>query len=166
MIAAYAPIRKLAAADRVNEFDCGQPALNQFLQRYALVNQKANSAQTYVCCQAGLVVGFYSLAVGSVDPEEAPARVMKGLARHPVPTMILARLAVDQGHQGKGLGQALLKDALLRTAQAADIAGIRCLLVHAKDEAARQWVASWEFEPSPTDTYHLFLMLKDLRALL
>jgi len=158
-------VRKLAPADSTEGFDCGQAALNQFLQRYALVNQKANSAQTYVCCQSGVVVGFYSLAVGSVDPQAAPARVMKGLARHPVPVMILARLAVDRDHQGKGVGKALLKDALLRTAQAADIAGIRCLLVHAKDEAARQWYASWDLEPSPTDPYHLFLMLKDIKAL-
>lgn len=150
----------------MDAFDCGQPALNQFLQRYALVNQKANSAQTYVCCLIGEVVGFYSLAVGSVDPEHVPARVLKGLARHPVPVMILARLAVDRDHQGKGLGKALLKDALLRTVQAADIAGIRCLLVHAKDEAARQWYESWDFEPSPTDSYHLFLMLKDIKAFL
>nr|WP_241549845.1 GNAT family N-acetyltransferase [Acidithiobacillus sulfuriphilus] len=150
----------------VDGFDCGQAALNQFLQRYALVNQKANSAQTYICCQENVVVGFYSLAAGSVDPESAPPRVMKGLARHPVPVLILARLAVDRNHQGKGLGKALLKDALLRTAQAADIAGIRCLLVHAKDEAARQWYEAWDFEPSPTDPYHLFLMLKDLKALL
>jgi len=164
--ASYEGVRKLSAADSVEAFDCGQPALNQFLQRYALVNQKANSAQTYACCLNGEVVGFYSLAVGSVDPEDTPARVMKGLARHPVPVMILARLAVDKDHQGKRLGKALLKDALLRTAQAADIAGIRCLLVHAKDEAARQWYESWEFEPSPTDPYHLFLMLKDLKALL
>jgi len=88
------------------------------------------------------------------------------LARHPVPVMLLARLAVDKNHQGIGLGQALLKDALLRTAQAADIAGIRCLLVHAKDEDARKWYESWEFEPSPTDPYHLFLMIKDLKSLL
>lgn len=162
----YSPVRKLAATDRVEAFDCGQPALNQFLQRYALVNQKANSAQTYVCCHADAVAGFYSLAVGSVDPVSAPARMMKGLARHPVPVMILARLAVDSAHQRKRLGQALLKDAMLRTAQAADIAGIRCLLVHAKDEAARPWYTTWEFEPSPTDPYHLFLMLKDLKALL
>lgn len=166
MSAAYEPVRKLSASDSGDAFDCGQPALNQFLQRYALVNQKAHSAQTYVCCLNGQVVGFYSLAVGSVAPEKVPARVMKGLARHPVPVMILARLAVDKRHQGKGLGKALLKDALLRTAQAADIAGIRCLLVHAKDEAARQWYEAWEFEPSPTDPYHLFLMLKDLKALL
>ena len=91
---------------------------------------------------------------------------MKGLARHPVPVIILARLAVDKEHQRKGLGHALLKDALLRTAQAADIAGIRRLLVHAKDDAVRRWYESWEFEPSPTDPYHLFLMLKDLKGML
>ncbi len=166
MSSAFSPVRKLLATDLVDAFDCGQAALNQFLQRYALLNQKANSAQTYVCCQRDVVIGFYSLAVGSVDPETAPPRVMKGMARHPVPVMILARLAVDKSHQRKGLGQALLKDALLRTAQAADIAGIRCLLVHAKDDAARRWYESWEFEPSPTDPYHLFLMLKDLKSLL
>lgn len=166
MSSGYSRVRKLAATDCVDVFDCGQTALNQFLQRHAFVNQKAGSAQTYVCCQGKVVVGFYSLAVGSVDPQAAPSRVMKGMARHPVPVMLLARLAVDKAHQCKGLGQALLKDALLRTAQAADIAGIRCLLVHAKDDAARRWYESWEFEPSPTDPYHLFLMLKDLRGLL
>jgi len=101
-----------------------------------------------------------------VQPQAAPARVMKGMARHPVPVMLLARLAVGLAHQGQGLGQALLKDALLRTAQAADVAGIRCLLVHAKDDAARRWYEDWEFEPSPTDPYHLFLLLKDLKGLL
>jgi len=160
----YEPVKKLGASDGVDAFDCGQLALNQFLQRYALLNQKANGAQTYVCCNNnGEVIGFYSLAVGSVDPESAPSRISKGLARHAVPVMILARLAVDQTHQGKGLGQALLKDALLRTAQAADIAGIRAMLVHAKDKAARQWYESWEFEPSPTDSFHLFLMIKDIK---
>lgn len=162
----FEPVRKLSAADSVDAFDCGQPALNQFLQRHALVNQKANSAQTYVICVNGEVVGFYSLAVGSVDPGSAPQRITKGLARHSVPVMLLARLAVDLAHQRQGLGRALLKDALLRTAQAADIAGIRALLVHAKEEAARRWYESWDFEPSPTDPFHLFLMLKDLEALL
>lgn len=106
----FESVRKLSASDSVDGFDCGQPALNQFLQRYALVNQRANSSQTYVCCSKGEVLGFYSLAVGSVDPVSAPARVLKGLARHHVPVMILARLAVDQDYQGRGLGQALLKD--------------------------------------------------------
>ncbi len=161
----YEAVHKLSAADSVEFFDCAQPALNQFLQRYALVNQKADSAQTYVCCKNAEVVGFYSLTVGSVEREEAPLRVVKGLARHPVPVMILARLAVDKAHQGKGLGRALLKDALLRTLQVSDIVGIRALIVHAKNDVARQWYIEWEFEPSPTDPFHLFLMLKDLKAI-
>jgi len=162
---AYEPIRKLVGADAVESFDCGQPALNQFLHRYALVNQRSNSAHTYVSCNSGLVVGFYSLAVGSVDPATAAPRVTKGIAQHPVPVMILARLAVDLQHQRVGLGKALLKDALKRTAQAADIAGIRALLVNAKDEQAQQWYQNWEFEPSASDPFHLFLLMKDLKAL-
>ena len=162
---AYEPVRKLTASDAVDLFDCGQPALNQFLQRFALVNQKSNSAQTYVSCSEGSVVGFYSLVVGSVEPATAAPRVIKGIPQHPVPVMILARLAVATPHQRAGLGKALLRDALKRTAQASDIAGIRALLVHAKDEPARQWYLNWEFEPSASDPFHLFLLLKDIKAL-
>jgi len=160
------PIRKLLATDRTEGFDCGQPALNQYLQRFAWANQQSHSAQTYVACTSGSVAGFYSLAVGSVAPHAAAPRVAKGIPQHPVPVMLLARLAVDQSHQRIGLGRALLKDALLRTARAADIAGIRALLVHAKDEAARNWYLQWEFEPSPTDPFHLYLLMKDLKAML
>jgi GNAT superfamily N-acetyltransferase len=163
---AYEPVRKFTASDHTDGFYCGQAPLDDYLRRFAFTNQQTNSAKTYVCCSAGKVIGFYSLAVGSVEPQHAASRVIKGMARHAVPVMILARLAVDVGHQKKGLGQALLKDALLRTAQAADIAGIRALLVHAKDEAARQWTMNWEFEPSATDPFHLFLLLKDLKAAL
>ncbi len=124
-----------------------------------------NGAQTYVSCHSGAVLGFYSLAVGSVEPSNAALRMTKGIAQHPVPVMILARLAVDLQHQGAGLGKALLKDALLRTTQAADIAGIRALLVHAKDDPARQWYLHWEFEPSPSDPFHLFLLMKDIKAM-
>jgi len=162
----YEPVCKLASSHAVETFDCGQPALNQFLQRFARVNQTSNSSQTYVSCHAGEVVGFYSLAVGSVEPSAAAPRVVKGMPRHPVPVMLLARLAVDVRHQGAGLGRALLKDALLRTAQAADIAGVRALLVHAKDEAARRWYLNWEFESSSSDPLHLFLLMKDLHAML
>ena len=162
----YEPVRKLAASDDLDSFDCGQSALNQFLQRFALVNQKSNSAQTYVSCCSDAVVGFYSLTVGSIEPAKASPRVIKGIAQHPVPVMILARLAVDLQHQGAGLGKALLKDALLRTGQAAEIAGIRALLVHAKDESARQWYLNWEFEPSASDPFHLFLLLKDIKAMI
>jgi len=147
-------------------FDCGNVALNQFVQRYALINQQANSSQTYVCCENGRVVGYYTLTVGSVEHHAVPRRVLRGLSRHPVPVMLLARLAVDSNFQRMGLGRALLKDALLRTVQAAHIAGIRALLVHAKDDHARGWYESWDFSPSPTDPYHLYLLLKDIKALL
>jgi ribosomal protein S18 acetylase RimI-like enzyme len=80
--------------------------------------------------------------------------------------MLLARLAIDRTQQRRGLGEALLKNALLRTAQAADIAGIRALLVHAKDDEARSWYEAFDFERSPTDPHQLFLLMKDLKALL
>jgi hypothetical protein len=166
-VPSYEPVRKLEPDDHVASFNCGHPALNLFLQRFALVNQKANSAQTYVCCEYGTstVAGFYSLVVGSVEPSAAASRVVKGLARHPVPVMILARLAIDLKHQSAGLVRALLKNALLRTVQAAEIAGIRAVLVHAKDDVARDWYIQWGFEPSPSDPYHLFLLIKDLLKL-
>jgi GNAT superfamily N-acetyltransferase len=163
----FSAVQKLDASHEVDVFDCGKETLDRFLQRHALVNQKAGSAQTYVVCRREQrVAGYYSLAVGAVEHADAPGRVGKGLARHPIPVMLLARLAIDRAEQGKGLGKALLKDALLRTAQAAEIAGIRALLVHAKDDEARAWYEQFDFEPSPTDPYHLFLLMKDLRALL
>lgn len=160
------PVHKLGALDNTDFFDSGQEELERFLKKFALQNQAANAAQSYVTCRTNRVVGYYTLAVGSVRPEESSRRVVKGLARHPVPVMILARLAVDRSEQGAGIGKSLLKDALLRTAQAADIAGIRALVVHAKDENARRWYAQFDFEPSPTDPLHLFLLLKDLKKLL
>ena len=111
------------------------------------------------------MIGYYSLAVGAVAPTDAPTRVTKGLARHPVPVMLLARLAVDRTEKGRGLGAALLHDALARTLQAADIAGIRAMIVHAKDDAARRFYEHFDFDPSPTDPYHLYLLIKDLRKL-
>lgn len=161
-----AAIEKLTARHDTAAFDCGRRDLNHFLQRFALVGQHANSSQTYVVCRHRRIAGYYTLAVGAAAWDDAPARTAKGLARHPIPVMILARLAVDQTEQGAGLGRALLKDALLRTVQAADIAGIRAIVVHAKDEEARQWYEQFDFDPSPTDPLHLFLVMKDLKRLI
>ena len=131
------------------------------------MSQAAGSSLTYVVCHGETrVVGYYSLCVGAVEHADAPSRASRGLARHPIPVMLLARLAIDQTEQGRGLGKALLKDALIRTARAAEIAGIRALLVHAKDDGARHWYETLDFEPSPTDPYHLYLLLKDIRAAL
>lgn len=159
-------VEKLNKSHRVGEFDCGSPELNAFLIHHALSNQNANSAKTYVGLEGKKIIGYYSLAVGSVIYAGAPTRVTKGLARHPVPVMLLARLAVDKAYHSQGIGKGLLKDALLRTTQAADIAGIRVLLVHAKDEAAKQWYQQFDFEESPTDPLHLFLLVKDIKKAL
>lgn len=157
-------IRKLDRLDRVEAFDCGDKALDRYLSRFALVNQIAGSAQTYVAVEDQRVLGYYSLAVGAVAHADAPQRIVKGLARHPVPVMLLARLAVDATIRGRGLGAALLHDALARTLQAADIAGIRAVIVHAKDDEASRFYRHFDFDPSPTDPYHLYLLIKDLRA--
>jgi GNAT superfamily N-acetyltransferase len=156
-------IEKLTETHLVSNFDCGQLELNQFIQKYAHQNQKANNSQTYVSIYENAVIGYYSLAVGSVIHSQAPNRVTKGQPKHPIPVMILARLAVDKQWQNRGIGRGLLKDALKRTAQAADIAGIRALLVHAKDADVKSWYERFDFESSSIDLCSLFLLLKDLK---
>ncbi len=145
-------------------FDCGSEPLNEYLRRFAWINQQAGAARTYVASRGRRVVGYYTLSFGSVEHERAAERVRKGLARHPIPVMLLARLAVDRTEQGSGIGRGLLKDALARTLQAADIAGLRAIIVHAKDASAREFYERFGFERSPLDEFHLMLLLKDLRA--
>jgi GNAT superfamily N-acetyltransferase len=156
-------IEKLRRDHPIDAFDCGQEALNNWLRKHALQNQGAGAAQTYVGLVDGVVIGYYSLAVGQIEYADAPERLRKGLARHPVPVMLLARLAVDKNWQKKGVGRALVRDAVLRTMQAAEIAGIRALAVHAKDDAARRYYEQFDFEASPADPLHLLVLLKDIR---
>jgi predicted N-acetyltransferase YhbS len=156
-------IEKLRREHSVDAFDCGQWDLNSWLLKHALQNQGSNAAQTYVGLEDGVIIGYYSLAVGQVEYADSPERLQKGLARHPVPIMLLARLAVHNDWQKKGIGRALLRDAVLRTLQAADIAGIRALAVHAKDDGAKRYYEQFDFVPSPTDPLHLFVLLKDIR---
>ena len=159
-------IEKLQPHHAVDAFDCGREALNLFLRKHALQNQRTGGSQTYVGTADDTVIGYYALAVGSVEQDQAPERIKKGLAKHSIPLMLLARLAVDLRWQKQGVGAALLKDATLRTLQAADIAGIRALVVHAQDEEAKTFYEHFDFLPSPSDPLHLFILLKDLRKLL
>lgn len=156
-------IAKIDRSHAVERFDCGQEDLNRFLLRFALTNQLANASTTYLALAGEEVVGFYTLVVGEAAYADAPERLARGMARHPIPLMVLARLATDIRWQGQGIGKGLLKDAMLRTLQAADIAGIRALAVHAKDETARAFYEHFDFQPSPTDPLHLFLLVKDVR---
>lgn len=156
-------IEKLTRIHAVDGFDCGKDPLNRFLQRYALQGQQAGASQTYVGLVENELVGYYTLAFGAVEHAEVPERVGKGLAKHPIPLMVLARLAVSTNRQGHGVGSALLKDAVLRTLQAAEIAGLRALAVHAKDDEARAFYERYGFVPAPTDPYHLLVLLKDIK---
>jgi len=158
----YGSIEKLRREHVFDGFDCGKEDLTRFLKRHAWNSQHAQGGQTYVLAKDLRVLGYYSLAAGSVAREEATERVRKGLARHPIPVILLARLAVDVSIRGKGVGSALLKDALMRTAQAADTIGARALLVHTKDDEAKAFYQHFTFEPSPSDPYHLLLIMKDL----
>jgi GNAT superfamily N-acetyltransferase len=159
-------IEKLQRGFSAENFDCGKEALNRFLIRHALQSQQAGASQTYCALADEELVGYYTLVVGQVEYEGAPERLKRGLAHHPVPIMLLARLAIAIPWQGKGLGAGLLKDAMSRTLQAADIAGIRAFAVHAKDDEAKAFYERYDFLASPTDSYHLFRLLKDIRSFL
>lgn len=161
-----APIGKLRLDHDTEGFECGRPELDHFLKRFALPSQLSHQTQTYVLCRGRAVIAYYSLAVGQASHRDAPPRITQGQGRHPVPLMVLARLAVTRTEQGRGWGASLLKDAMRRTVQAADIAGIRALFVHAKDDGARAFYEHFNFRPSPTDPYHLFLLMKDIQRFL
>ena len=129
-------IEKLNRTHAVEQFTCGQLELDRFFIRHAPRAQQANSSQTYVAVSAPEVVGFYTIVAGEVRHADAPERVVKGMPRHPIPLLVLARLAVHSNWQGRGIGSGMLLDALGRTLQVADVIGVRALAVHAKDDRA------------------------------
>jgi GNAT superfamily N-acetyltransferase len=159
-------VELLSADHDLSEFDCGKHAsLTDWLKRFARMNQASGDTRTYVVHRNQRVVGYYSLAPGSVSRKEATARASKA-APEPVPIVLLARLAVDQEEQGQGLGSALLKDALQRAYAGAEIIGGRAVLVHAIDAEAAAFYRKYGFEPCPGLELHLMLLMKDLRATL
>ena len=147
-----------------SHFDCGVPSLNEYLTKFALQNQANRSARTFVALRGSRVVGYYSVVMAAAERETTPERVAKGLARHPVPLALVARLAVDKGEKGKGLGKALLKDACVRVLRAAEELGCRAVVVHAKDDQAKAFYENCGFIPSPTNPRHLYALVKDLEA--
>ncbi|MUG92438.1 GNAT family N-acetyltransferase [Scytonema sp. UIC 10036] len=153
----------LTKSHEIEGFDCGKPPLNHFLMKYALQNQASGGARTYVLTRAQRVIGYYSLAPASVAPEDAPARVIKGQGRYPVPVILMARFAVDSSEQGKGLGKAMFRNALSRALAGSEIIGGRAFLVHAKDEEARAFYLKFGMEESSTNPLHLLFLFKDIR---
>lgn len=159
------PVRRLEVTDDLNEFDCGVPALDEWLKQFALSDQRAGASVTYILERGQQIVGFYTLAPHTIEPDETAPRLGAGLPRQrPIPVILLARLGLDRSEQGTGLGGDLLKDALARCAAAADDIGGRAVLVHAKDDAAARFYQRYGFQPLEQNPNHLYLLMKDLRA--
>jgi GNAT superfamily N-acetyltransferase len=155
----YASVAPLDGGHDRTTFDCGVSALNLYLRNFALQNQKRGIVRNYVTTRADsrIIVGFHSLVYASLDQKSLPPKLVKGLGKYDIPVILLARLAIDHREQGKGLGKALLKDAILRTMQAAEIAGLKLLLVHALNEAAADFYRKHGFVPVLDDPFRLFL---------
>ena len=144
-------------------FDCGKPSLNDWLLRHALQAQGSGSARTFVVTDSASVLGYYSLVVGQVEPIEATERIRKGVGQYPIPVMLLARLAVSTAAQGQGIGMGLLQDAIRRTLNVAEQAGIRALLTHPIDDDAARFYQRFGFEASPLGQGQLLMLLKDAK---
>ncbi|MGD0482813.1 MAG: GNAT family N-acetyltransferase [Terracidiphilus sp.] len=146
-------------------FSCGEDSLDEWLRRRALTNRVSGASQAYVVCADNEVIGYYALASGSISVESAPGRFRRNMP-DPIPVAVLARLAVDRRWQGKGVGRALFSDAASRVAQAADIIGIRGIVVHAISEEAKSFYIALGFDPSPREPMTLMVTLTDVRAAL
>ena len=163
-MALSAPV-PLTREHTLSGFNCGIASLDDWLVKRALANEASGASRTFVVTDTDRVVAYYALATGSAPLVDAPGKVRRNMP-DPVPVMVLARLAVDQNYQGLGLGQALLKDALLRTVHAADLAGIRAVMVHAISEEAKAFYLRAGFVESPHHAMTLFLTLQEIRATL
>jgi len=152
---------KLHADHDLARFDCGEPSLDEWLRRRARVNEESGASRTYVVCASeNRVVAYYAIAVGAVTHAEAPGRFRRNMP-DPVPVMVLGRLAVDREFQGRGLARGLLRDAVLRTLQASEIAGVKAILVHAISEEARRFYESCGFIQSPLNQMTLIVTLRE-----
>ncbi|WP_081493197.1 GNAT family N-acetyltransferase [Rhizobium sp. CF142] len=147
------------AAHDLQLFDSGHDSLDEWLRRRARANQVSGVSRTYVVCEDDRVVGYYCLSSGALVVVDAPGAVRRNMP-HPLPIAVLGRLAIDRNWQGKGIGAALLQDAVLRTEQAAHIMGIRGLLVHAISDEAKAFYEHYGFAASPSNPMTLVLSLK------
>jgi len=153
----------LADHHGLETFASGNPALDDWLRRRARPNQVSGASRTFVIAVEHAVVGYYALASGAVISEVAPGRFRRNMPE-PIPVAVLARLAVDRGYQGQGLGRALFRDSALRVIQAAHAIGIRGMVVHAVSEDAKRFYLGLGFSESLIEPLTLMVTLGDLQA--
>ena len=150
----------------LEQFDCGNPSLNEWLLRHARQAQSSGSAKTFVISDDNIVIGYFSLTVGQVETYEAPEIIRQGMGQYQIPVVILARLAVSINHQGLGIGVGMLQDAIRRTLMISEQVGIRALLTHPIDDRASNFYERFGFISSPVREKQLVLLLKDARKLM
>ena len=155
----------LANHHSFDAFECGEPSLDEWLKRRASGNQASGASRTYVVCEGEAVIGYYCLAAGALGHADAPGALRRNRP-DPVPVMMLGRLAIHKEHHQTGLGTALLRDALRRSLQAAEIAGVAALLVHAISEDAKRFYRSRGFVESPIKPMTMCLILESARKAL
>lgn len=155
----------LAAAHDLDQFDCGVAALDEWLKRRARRNELEGASRTFVTCVGRRVVGYYSLAAGSVLRDSVTGKVRRNMPE-PVPVILIGRLAVDRRVQRRHVGADLLRDAVLRTIGAAETVGVRAILVHAMSENAKAFYARHGFDPSPVEPMTLMITVEDALAMM
>lgn len=155
----------LNAGHDLAAFDSGVPSLDDWLRKRALANEDAGASRTYVITAGGRVIGYYALATGAVAQHDATGKVRRNMP-DPIPVMVLGRLAVDRSYQRRGLGVALLRDAVLRTLQAAAIGGIRAILLHAISDDAKRFYERCGFIESPVDPMTMMISIADAERIL
>jgi GNAT superfamily N-acetyltransferase len=153
----------LAQSHDVTQFASGVESLDTWLKRRAMKNQATGASRTFVVCVGQRVVAYYALASSAIAVAEAPGRFRRNMP-DPIPVVVLGRLAVDQSFQGQGIGRALVRDAGYRVLQAADVIGVRGLLVHALSSEAKTFYAHIGLEESSLDPNMLLITLHDLKA--
>lgn len=159
------PPEKLSAGHDLSAFDCGEPALDDWLRRRSPRNEVSGTSRTYVVCVGRRVVGYYAISAGAIAHRHAPGRIKRN-APDPIPVVVLGRLAVDKAAHGQGVGSGLLRDAVLRILQAAEIAGVRAILVHAISEAAKRFYEKYGFIESPVDPMTVMITTKEAARLI
>ncbi len=161
------PPAPLEKHHRLDDFDSGAKELDLWLRQFGWANHASGNARVFVATRAEVVVGYYALATTGVEQASAPEAIKKGGVPSQVGCLLLARLAVTRSEHGRGLGRGLLVDAIRRSVRIAEDVGVRALLIHARDDDARQfYLHQAEFQESPTDPLHLFLHMKHARSLI
>ncbi|MCV7169081.1 GNAT family N-acetyltransferase [Mycobacterium manitobense] len=159
----YSTPRPISEIDDAATFDSGEPTLDDYLRKRALANHVGGASRCFVTCRDGRIVGYYALSTGAVSHADCTGKFRRNMP-DPIPVILLSRLAIDRKHQGCGLGENLLRDAIARSVQVAQDIGVRAILVHALHDRARSFYTRYQFELSPTDPLHLMLLIKDAKA--